>query len=107
VIDGFPNTLEQALAFEAVVTAPVFVLNLTTSDAVLELRVNERARCSGRADDNVATHLRHLEEYRTRTQPVVEHYAAAGKLRTVCADGPIEAVFAAAEPLFEGLAVSV
>lgn len=107
VVDGFPDTMAQALAFEAAVCAPVFVVTLTASEAALEERVLLRARSSGRDDDNLETFRQRLAAYREHTQPVLDYYAKAGKLRVVDADRPVEAVFASVEPLFEGLAVSL
>lgn len=47
-----------------------------------------------RADDNEETIGNRLRVYRGQTEPVVEHYRAAGLLRTVAGEGAVEDVYA-------------
>jgi adenylate kinase len=46
-----------------------------------------------RDDDNENTIRQRLDVYRTQTEPVVEYYRRRGKLKTVDADGSIDAVY--------------
>lgn len=46
-----------------------------------------------RVDDNEDTIRNRLEVYRQLTEPVVEHYRASGKLKTVAADDAIDVVY--------------
>ena len=51
-------------------------------------------RLKQRADDNEKTIRNRLEVYSSQTEPLIDHYRAAGLLKTVSADGEVEAVYA-------------
>lgn len=46
-----------------------------------------------RKDDNEETIAKRLEVYERATSPLIEHYREQGLLRTVAADGPVDAVY--------------
>jgi adenylate kinase len=48
-----------------------------------------------RADDNEETIRNRLEVYTTQTEPLVDHYRSNGLLRTIDADGEVDAVYGA------------
>jgi adenylate kinase len=50
-----------------------------------------------RPDDNEDTIRKRLEVYAAQTRPLIEHYRAGGLLRTVDAEGDVDAVFARLE----------
>jgi adenylate kinase len=112
VLDGFPRTLVQAgvLDQELAGGLPLFVLVLEVPEAELERRLTARRICTKcktlsisrslygseaelcskcgsilitRDDDNVLTIRHRLENYRTQTAPLVEHYQARGMLSIV------------------------
>jgi adenylate kinase len=45
-----------------------------------------------RADDTEEAFHKRMEEYRAKTLPVIPHYKAAGRFRTVNGDAPVDAV---------------
>jgi adenylate kinase len=55
-----------------------------------------------RPDDNEDTIRKRLEVYAAQTQPLIEHYRAAGLLRTVDAQGDVDEVFARLEQAIVG-----
>jgi adenylate kinase len=72
-----------------------------TLDAVVELtvdveelirRVVNRAKESGRLDDNEQVVRNRLEVYREQTAPLVEFYRGKGLLKTVDGMAPVEEV---------------
>ncbi len=96
VLDGFPRTLAQAEALDAMlvdigrVLDAVLFFDLADDVAVERLRV--RARDEGREDDTPDAIARRLAIYHEQTEPVVERYRATGKLVPLHADRSIEQV---------------
>lgn len=93
IFDGFPRTVAQAEALDALLrqhnTAISAVLELEVPQPELIRRIIERGQASGRADDTEQTALQRIEEYRAKTVPVASHYAKLGKLISVNGEGSI------------------
>lgn len=97
IMDGYPRTIAQAHAFEAVLRQSFSDLNavvqfVLTDDEVVR-RLSGRRLAEKRADDDDATVRNRLEVYRTNTEPLVEHYRRQGLLREIDATGDVEAVY--------------
>lgn len=58
-------------------------------------RCGDKPRLVQRPDDREDVIARRLEVYAAQTEPLIEHYRAAGLLRVIDADGPVEQVFTA------------
>ncbi|WP_159590020.1 adenylate kinase [Chelativorans xinjiangense] len=93
ILDGYPRTLAQADAVEAMLAERGLKL-----DAVIELAVDDKAligRIAKRAeetksagqpvrrDDNPAVFEERLREYYKKTAPLIGYYYAKGRLHTV------------------------
>ena len=102
ILDGFPRTVAQAEALDAMLARKHLTL-----DAVVELKVDEAAllariaRRAGdtvkaggtvRADDNPDSFKIRLDAYRVQTAPVSGYYAGMGKLKAVDGMLSVEAV---------------
>lgn len=97
LLDGFPRTLAQAEALDAVMGdgAIEIALLLTTDEDELVGRLLQRARDEGRADDNEETIRNRLEVYEAETAPLVEFYPEHGvPVLPVDGLGTIDEVFA-------------
>lgn len=105
ILDGFPRTVAQAEALDAMLAR-----NGMKLDAVVELKVDEgillgriekrvaemAARGEPvRADDNAESLKKRLDAYRAQTAPVAGYYAGRNALKTVDGMAPIDDVTAA------------
>jgi adenylate kinase len=99
VFDGFPRSIPQAEALDAMLKDAGnqidLVIELKVNDAVLIGRVEQRIKESGgvaRADDTPETLKNRLAVYYKNTAPLIEYYQGQGKLKTVDGMAPIAEV---------------
>ena len=99
IFDGFPRTLAQAEALDAMLKGRGrqidLVIRLKVDDAALKERIAGRFAESGRADDNPESFAVRLDAYNAQTAPLLPYYQGQGKLVEVDGMGSIEAVAAA------------
>lgn len=97
VLDGFPRTMTQARALDAMLAELgrelSVVFELQVSDAMCVERLLRRAELEGRPDDTEAAILRRLRLYHEETEPLVEYYRAQGNLVGIHADRTVDEVF--------------
>jgi adenylate kinase len=109
VLDGFPRTMAQAEALDAmlreIVRELTIVFELQLPEEVCIERLVRRARLEGRVDDTPEVVKRRLELYHRETEPLIEHYRATGKLVGIHADRPIPEVFAEIQEALDHLSV--
>ncbi|CAH1785749.1 unnamed protein product, partial [Owenia fusiformis] len=89
LIDGYPRELEQGERFESEITPAECVLYFEVSDETMTARLLDRAKTSGRADDNEETIKKRLKTFHDITEPVCSYYDKQGKLRTIKAEGTV------------------
>jgi adenylate kinase len=96
LLDGFPRTIEQALALDRVLEGNGetldAVINLLVPEGALVERMVGRAALEGRTDDRPETVRERLRVYREKTAPLVDHYGARGVRVDVDGSGSIEEV---------------
>jgi adenylate kinase len=107
ILDGYPRTLVQADAVEAMLAergiALDTVIELVVDDKALVGRIVKRAedaKAAGqpvRKDDNPAVFEERLREYYKKTAPLTGYYYAKGRLKTVDGMASIDAVTAEIE----------
>ena len=94
VLDGFPRTIPQAEALDAMLEEKGMkldgVVEIAADEDVLVDRIVNRARetaaaagGAARADDNVEVVRNRLKVYRELTEPLVGYYKGQGLVRTV------------------------
>jgi adenylate kinase len=94
LIDGYPRELDQGKKFEADVAAVTNVLYFEVSDATMKARLLNRAKTSGRVDDNEETIIKRLKTFHDLTTPVIDYYGKQNKVCTIKAEGTIDEIFA-------------
>jgi adenylate kinase len=101
VFDGFPRTVAQAQALDAMLAArgkPIAkVIRLVVDEAALLARIAVRFAESGRPDDNPESFAVRLDAYNTQTAPLLPYYRTQGKIAEVDGMAPIAEVEAAIE----------
>jgi adenylate kinase len=93
LLDGFPRTIAQAEALDALLARKE-----TPLDVVLELRVDEeelfnRLAGRGRADDKPEVIRQRLVAYREQTEPLLNYYGKKGILKSIDGLGAVDEVF--------------
>lgn len=96
VLDGFPRTLPQAEALDAMLAGigkPLdAVILLQVDDEVATGRLQARAAAEGRADDAPEAIRNRLRLYHELTEPLIGRYREDGLLVTVDGAGSVEKV---------------
>jgi adenylate kinase len=107
VLDGFPRTIPQAEALDAMlddIGKPLdAVILLQVSDEVATERLRERAAQEGRADDTPEGIANRLRQYHELTELVVDRYQLAGIEVVVDGEQPMDDVFAAIQDALVGV----
>jgi adenylate kinase len=96
IFDGFPRTLAQAQALDAMLAGRGrkidLVVRLRVDDQVLTERIAGRFAESGRPDDNPESFKVRLGAYNAQTAPLLPYYEGQGKLVEVDGMGSIDQV---------------
>jgi adenylate kinase len=107
VLDGFPRTVPQAEALDAMldeIGKPLdAVILLQVSDEVATQRLRERAVLEGRVDDSPEAIATRLRQYHELTELVVDRYQLAGIEVIVDGEQPVDEVFAAIQDALEAV----
>lgn len=98
LFDGFPRTLQQAIALDKLLelkkSAIDVVLALQVSEDELVRRLLERGKTSGRADDADENIIRNrFSVYLKDTEPVAQHYKELEKFKSIPGEGTVDDIF--------------
>eukprot|EP00928_Gymnodinium_smaydae_P039394 TRINITY_DN26925_c0_g2_i1.p1 TRINITY_DN26925_c0_g2~~TRINITY_DN26925_c0_g2_i1.p1 ORF type:complete len:529 (+),score=107.75 TRINITY_DN26925_c0_g2_i1:25-1587(+) len=106
LIDGFPrnqdnvDTWKKVIGDAATVSAVFF---LDASESVMEARLLERGKTSGRSDDNPESIKKRFKTYQTESLPIIELFRREGILTRFGADASVEAVWQEVKRSVEGI----
>jgi len=96
IFDGFPRTIAQAEALDAMLAKMGKqidrVVRLKVDDAALTDRISKRFAQQGRPDDNPESFKVRLDAYNRNTAPLLPYYGDKGLLTEVDGMGSIETV---------------
>ena len=100
LFDGFPRTIAQAEALDAMLTEfggkVDAVLSLTLPDELVYERILHRAQIEGRKDDTDRSIIENrIATYHSKTEPLITYYKGCGNYREIEGNDTIENVFAA------------
>ncbi|OIV99697.1 hypothetical protein TanjilG_17507 [Lupinus angustifolius] len=99
LIDGFPRSEENRIAFEQIIGAePNIVLFFDCPEEEMVKRVLSRNQ--GRVDDNIDTIKKRLKVFEALNRPVIDHYAKKGKVHKINAVGTVDQIFEQVRPVF-------
>ncbi len=98
IFDGFPRTIAQAKALDALMAKSNTQINtmlaLEVSEEELMKRLLNRGKTSGRVDDQDESKIRNrINVYNNETTPVANYYKSQKKLNAVVGIGSIEEIF--------------
>lgn len=108
IFDGFPRTVAQAEALDALLDIHkqhiAGMISLEVNEDELEKRLLLRGKESGRPDDaNPEIIRKRIVEYQSKTTPVANYYNQQGKLSTVYGIGTIDEIFSKISDIVEKL----
>ncbi|MDA0231953.1 MAG: adenylate kinase [Chloroflexi bacterium] len=110
VLDGFPRTLAQAEALDAVLDDAGLPLDravlFRVAQEELVKRLVSRAVEQGRSDDTPETVSRRMDVYREQTAPVIDYYRSSGRVVEIDGTGSPDEVFDRLESAVTGQVAS-
>ena len=97
LLDGFPRTVAQAEALDAMLAKTAEevsgVVSIMIPDEMIKERIKHRASIEGRADDaNDETISNRIRTYHDKTEPLVGYYKENGKYHEIDGTGTIDEV---------------
>jgi UMP-CMP kinase len=93
LIDGFPRKMDQAVFFEQSVCPSKCTIFLDCPEDVMEERLLNRGKTSGRSDDNAESIKKRFKTFVETSMPVVNHFEQGGKVIRVLATGSPDEVY--------------
>lgn len=98
IFDGFPRTVHQAEALDLMLEKHDLAISgmiaLEVPEAELKSRIKERAKTSGRVDDQDDAKIdNRIAVYNKETYPVADYYKAQNKYASVNGVGTIDEIF--------------
>ncbi|KDE06123.1 hypothetical protein MVLG_03540 [Microbotryum lychnidis-dioicae p1A1 Lamole] len=94
LVDGFPRKMDQAIKFDESVCPSSLVLFLVCPEEILQERLLERGKTSGRDDDNAESIKKRFKTFIDTSMPVVDYYREKGKVVEIESSKTIDQVYA-------------
>lgn len=94
LVDGFPRKMDQAITFEEVIVPSKFTLFFDCPEDVMQKRLVERGKTSGRDDDNLESIKKRFRTFVETSMPVVEYFEKQNKVVKIRCDLPVDEVYA-------------
>jgi len=97
LVDGFPRNTNNLSGWQQVTGDGLNVLGVLFYDCpeeVMEARLLERGKTSGRTDDNIESIKKRFHTYVNETQPILAYYDQQGLVNKIDGTRPVEEVWA-------------
>lgn len=99
IFDGFPRTTAQAQEFDKIMSqkglSVTAMIAMEIPDQTIITRITERAKISGRVDDQDPKIIQNrIDTYKAQTAIVADFYKTQGKYFEIDGNGSIDSVFA-------------
>nr|ACO14567.1 Probable adenylate kinase isoenzyme F38B2.4 [Caligus clemensi] len=91
LIDGYPREVDQGKEFEKQISTCTKIIYFEVSDSCMTGRLLNRAKSSGRADDNEECIKKRLVTFHTHSEPVLEAYKS--KCAVIPAERSVDDIF--------------
>jgi adenylate kinase len=106
LLDGFPRSVPQAKALDAILQELGIkldhVINIAVADDDVRTRLLKRATIEGRADDADPKVIQNrIDTYKNQSEPCINYYRPKGIVRDINGVGTIDEVFARIRKVFE------
>lgn len=98
IFDGFPRTVHQAEALDTMLEKHGLSISgmiaLVVPEEELKIRIKERAKTSGRIDDQDDEKINNrIKVYNKETSPVADYYRQQGKFTSINGVGSIQDIY--------------
>jgi adenylate kinase len=103
LLDGFPRTIAQAEALDAMLAEQETPLDVVLQLDVPEEELFRRLAGRGRADDTPEVIRQRLVAYREQTEPLLEYYSRQGLLKSVDGLGTVDEIFGRAQAVLDAV----
>ena len=95
LIDGFPRSIDNMQGFESQCGSCAITLFYDLSEEVMEARLLERGKTSGRSDDNIETIKKRFATFKNQSMPVLDILSERGLVAKIDASQTPDEVFEA------------
>lgn len=95
LIDGFPRKMDQAVFFEQSVCPGKCVIFLDVPEDVMQERLLERGKTSGRSDDNAESIKKRFKTFVETSMPVVDMFRKEDRVINIPATGSVGEIYTA------------
>ncbi len=107
IFDGFPRTIAQADALQAMLaergTGVSAVIGLDVPEDQLVERLLNRGKQTGRSDDNLETIQDRLKVYHNSTAPLIAYYEEKGLFHNIQGTGTLDDVFGRVKAVIDAI----
>ena len=104
LLDGFPRNMENLTKWDEIIGDSFdvsFALFFECSSEILEQRILERAKTSGRSDDNLESFKKRIKTFEEETKPIVKFFEEKQQIIRINSEKMVDEVFLEVEKLFK------